>query len=802
MLTLNHVFGALSRLSRSPAERRFAVSLIGALAVGFLASLPAATPLPVHVSSVPVGSGGWLNRLNQWRASTGLPSLTEDTTWSQGDYNHALYMVKNNLVTHYETPGVPYYTTAGDLAAQNGNIEVSSTTSTTDNQGIDWWMAAPFHAMNMMDPRLTQTGFGAYRDSTTSPWQTGFALDTIRGNTFSGGQYPVYFPGNGATEPLTTYGGGEFPDPLQACPGYSAPTGLPVFIEIGGNVNTTAGPNSFTGNGVPLNHCVIDSSNSAVSSYLYTRGGVILVPQAPLQSGVKYVVALTVNGTPYTWSFTVGPFIISTTPCTSAGLTADKTLPQGLGAVITFTATSTGCPNPQYLFYLQSPGGAWSIARGYGGPSWAWDTSTVASTGNYVVDVWVRDAGSGAAYQATSLLPFSIGVAAACTSAGLTADKAWPQLTGTTVTFTATTTGCLQPQYLFYVQAPGDVWRVAQGYGGPTFVWNTTAPAGTYKVDVWVRQAGSGVAYQAIQLINYSLTAAPACASAGLNPDKASPQPTGTIVTFTATSATCPSPEYLFYVQPPGGSWTVMRGYSSLATFAWNTAGLVAGSYTIDVWVRQSGSAVSYDSSALIYYSLDLPATACTTAGLSPDKASPEQAGTIVTLTATSATCLNPEYLFYVQAPGSGWTVARSYDGPTFVWNTAGLAAGSYNVDVWVRQSGSAASYESFQLVTYTLTSPTACVGASLSSDKVSPQPAGTAVTFTATSTACSQPQYLFYVQAPGDFWRVAQGYGGTTFAWSTTGLVAGTYMVDVWVRQNGSGAAYESYALATYTVS
>jgi len=517
---------------------------------------------------------------------------------------------------------------------------------------------------------------------------------------------------------------------------------------------------------------------------------------------VTYTVALTVNGTPYTWSFTVGPFIISTTPCTGAGLTANKTSPQGVGAVITFTATSTGCPNPQYLFYLQSPGGAWSIARNYGGPTWAWDTSSVPSIGDYLVDVWVRDTGSGAAYQATSLLPFSIGSAAACTSAGLTSDKPSPQLTGTTVTFTATSTGCAQPQYLFYVQAPGDVWRMAQGYGAPTFVWNTTAPSGSYKVDVWVRQAGSGAAYQALQLMYYALTDAPACASAALSPDKASPQPIGTIVTFTAASATCPNPEYLFYLQPQGGSWTVVRGYSSLATFAWNTAGLAAGTYKVDVWVRQTGSTASYDSFALIYYSLGVPGWACTAAGLSPDKASPEQAGTIVTLTATSATCLNPEYLFYVQAPGSGWTVARSYDGPTFVWNTAGLAAGSYNVDVWVRQSGSAASYESFQLVTYTLTSPTACVGASLSSDKVSPQPAGTAVTFTATSTACSQPQYLFYVQAPGDFWRVTQGYGGTTFAWSTTGLVAGTYMVDVWVRQNGSGAAYESYALATYTVS
>ena len=290
---------------RSPATRNLKTALVGGLLIAIVSALPAS---PVHLTMTPAASGPWLDRLNSWRASTGLPSLSENSLWSQGDYNHALYMVKNDLVTHYETSGVPYYTPEGDTAARNSNIQVSSTTSTSDVQIIDWWMQAPFHAMGMMDPRLTQTGFGSYRE-VKSGWQEGAALDTLRGNSFTGGQYPVYFPGNGTTEPLTTYGGGEFPDPLQACPGYSVPSGLPVFVQVGGNVATTAGPvHSFTGNGVALEHCVIDSNNPSVGSNLVGRGGVILIPRQPLQSGVRYVVALTVNGMPYTWSFTVGPF--------------------------------------------------------------------------------------------------------------------------------------------------------------------------------------------------------------------------------------------------------------------------------------------------------------------------------------------------------------------------------------------------------------------------------------------------------------------------------------------------------------
>jgi hypothetical protein len=250
--------------------------------------------------------------LNLWRASTNLPTVSENSLYSNGDYLHSQYMVKNDLVTHYETAGTPYYTTDGDTAAKNGNIEVNSTTTFTDEQSIDWWMKAPFHAMGMMDPRLSQVGFGAYREVKTG-WQAGFSLDVIRGNSFTGGSYPVFFPGNGTTEPLATYDGNETPDPLSACSGYTAPTGLPVFIEVGGNVATTAGPvHTFMANGTTaLEHCVIDSTNPAVGSSLTSRGGVIVVPKQPLQTGVKYTVTLTVNAIPYTWSFTVGPFAVA-----------------------------------------------------------------------------------------------------------------------------------------------------------------------------------------------------------------------------------------------------------------------------------------------------------------------------------------------------------------------------------------------------------------------------------------------------------------------------------------------------------
>jgi hypothetical protein len=247
----------------------------------------------------------WLARFNYWRSTAGLPKVSENASWSSGDYLHSRWMVKNNLAAHDETPGTPYYTAAGDLAGNDGNIAVTTDAGAPDTYAIDWWMAAPFHAMAMMDPRLTATGFGSYRENKASGWDAGFTLDTSRGNPFSGGKYPVFWPGNGKTVPLRTYSGNEFPDPLPQC-GYSGTVGLPVFVEVGGNVATSAAAGStFTGNGTPLSHCVLDSSNAAVGSYLKWRGGVIIVPKAPLTPGVTYVVTVTVNSVLRTWSFSV-----------------------------------------------------------------------------------------------------------------------------------------------------------------------------------------------------------------------------------------------------------------------------------------------------------------------------------------------------------------------------------------------------------------------------------------------------------------------------------------------------------------
>ena len=139
-----------------------------------------------------------------------------------------------------------------------------------------------------------------------------------------------------------------------------------------------------------------------------------------------------------------------------------------------------------------------------------------------------------------------------------------------------------------------------------------------------------------------------------------------------------------------------MQAYSSSATFTWNTTP-PAGTYRYSVWVRDASSTAGYDT----YFpgtAYTLTTTPCTSASASATPASPQTAGTTVTITASASGCSNPRYEFWVQTPGSStWTVVLAYSSSaTFNWNTTGLPAGNYRYSVWVRDASSGAAYDAY----------------------------------------------------------------------------------------------------------
>ena len=266
--------------------------------------------------------GDWLAYVNFYRALACLPSVTENASYTYGDQQHACYMVKNDFIGHTETAGYPCYTPEGAAAAAASNVMVTSDVNATDNYAIDLWMRGPFHAVGIIDPKLQQVGFGSYREA-DGGWQMAAALNVISGLGSSppaSVTYPVMWPADGLTVNLRSYTGSESPDPLASCAGYTAPSGLPIILQLGaGNAVAFGGPSpvtqfSLTEGATPRESCEFDENNyqnpdsnsqNLGRAVLSTRDAIVIVPRNPLTPGATFTVSVTANSQVYTWSFTV-----------------------------------------------------------------------------------------------------------------------------------------------------------------------------------------------------------------------------------------------------------------------------------------------------------------------------------------------------------------------------------------------------------------------------------------------------------------------------------------------------------------
>jgi len=285
--------------------------LIEKVHIPFVFDAPTPTATPTEVPDPT-----WLAYVNRFRTSTGLLPLGENESWSNGGWLHSRYMVKNDYVGHREVLGNPWYTVEVDTAAQTGNVYVSWWADTTDERPIDFWMTAPFHAISILDPQLHTTGFGVYREAIGN-WKTGSTLDVSRGrgDLPQGTAFPIPYPADGGTTWLNAYYGGEFPDPLTSCPGYSAPTGPPIMLQLGsGELTPEVISHRVLENGVQLDSCIFDETNyvNPNSAMQYTgrivlnnRDAVVIMPRDPLVAGKTYFVEVTTVSTTTSWSFLV-----------------------------------------------------------------------------------------------------------------------------------------------------------------------------------------------------------------------------------------------------------------------------------------------------------------------------------------------------------------------------------------------------------------------------------------------------------------------------------------------------------------
>jgi pSer/pThr/pTyr-binding forkhead associated (FHA) protein len=277
------------------------------------------------------GTPAWLKRLNEFRTSVGLAAAGSDANLSDGDRDHAIYLMNNfasdiragglGARAHVEDVHMPWYTPQGAEAARSSDEseQVSSGKKMHDPQewAIDGWMSTPFHRLFILSPLLHDVGFGFDCEND---------ICVVLLNVLSGAdpmprnptplERPILFPPDGGVVSADMRGlEAEWPTPISGCDGYAFPVGIAITVQIGPMVDAQL--DSFTlssEDGASLEACGFDANSyrnpnederTRVVGGLRSQGAVVIVPRTPLDVGARYDVIATVNGRDYKWSFSV-----------------------------------------------------------------------------------------------------------------------------------------------------------------------------------------------------------------------------------------------------------------------------------------------------------------------------------------------------------------------------------------------------------------------------------------------------------------------------------------------------------------
>ena len=290
--------------------------LLAGLSLAVAQSPAAATPGTPVANAVNPTAPAWLAEINKYRTAAGLNPVTDNTSWDAGISDHLAYLANTPasyftgayVSDHTENPASPWYTAAGAQAAASSDL-YDGAVGFTAMQFIDGWLAAPFHAVGMLRPNLTQVAF-AYNSTTGDA-----GLNVISGLVPSSpATAPVLFPGPGVTTHLMSFGG-ELPNPLQTC-GWTGAAGLPLIAMLPatpaqGLTATVTGPGGVESSSAG-SVCVVDQWTYTSTNTVYGPTGldilkgnnvVFVIPRSPLTTGT-YTAAIDQPGqSPITWSF-------------------------------------------------------------------------------------------------------------------------------------------------------------------------------------------------------------------------------------------------------------------------------------------------------------------------------------------------------------------------------------------------------------------------------------------------------------------------------------------------------------------
>lgn len=99
-----------------------------------------------------------LKHVNRARVSFGAPRLSLVPSWSKGCAKHANYMARTGEIGHFEMPGRPGYSAAGDKAASTSVLFWPPSDPFPDRAPAGAWSDAPYHQHQVLNPLIRRTG--------------------------------------------------------------------------------------------------------------------------------------------------------------------------------------------------------------------------------------------------------------------------------------------------------------------------------------------------------------------------------------------------------------------------------------------------------------------------------------------------------------------------------------------------------------------------------------------------------------------------------------------------------------------